>query len=140
MKNNTQVILIVEDEPAILDSYAEILEGGGFSSLKAADGYKGLDILATNKDVVDLILLDLMMPQMDGLDVLKQIRENPSKYGEAPVIVLTNLSSERVIREAFERGANGYLMKTELEPDQVVSEIKTVLKTSPASQGSQHTM
>ena len=76
---------------------------------------------------VDLVLLDLMMPGMDGLDVLKQMREDTKKYGEKPVVVLTNLSSERVIKEAFERGANGYLMKTELEPDQVVSEITTVL-------------
>ena len=127
MKDGKQVVLIVEDEAALLDSYAEIVEDGGFVALKAPDGYKGLDVLESNKNDVDLILLDLMMPGMDGLDVLKQVRDDPGKYGEAPVVVLTNLSSERVIKEAFERGANGYLMKTELEPDQVVSEIKTVL-------------
>lgn len=127
MKDGKHLILIIEDETALLDSYAEILEDGGFLALTAADGYKGLDLLEKNRDEVDLVLLDLMMPGMDGLDVLKQMRDDSKKYGEKPVVVLTNLSSERVIKEAFERGANGYLMKTELEPDQVVSEITTVL-------------
>jgi CheY-like chemotaxis protein len=132
MKDKKHVILIIEDEAALLDSYAEIIEGGGFTALKAPDGYKGLDALKEHKKEVDLILLDLMMPGMDGLDVLEQIRGEEDVYGNAPVIVLTNLSSERVIKEAFERGANGYLMKTEIEPENVVSEIQTVLD-SPAA-------
>lgn len=127
MKNDKYVVLIIEDETALLDSYGEILEDAGFVSMKAEDGYKGLDKLEANKDSVDLILLDLMMPGLDGLDVLKQIRDDSGKYGEPPVVVLTNLSSERVIKEAFSRGANGYLMKTELDPEQIVSEINTAL-------------
>jgi CheY-like chemotaxis protein len=132
MKDSKHVILIIEDEAALLDSYAEIVEGGGFTALKGSDGYKGLDVLKENKDSVDLILLDLMMPGMDGLDVLEQIRNDEGSYGNAPVIVLTNLSSERVIKEAFERGASGYLMKTEIEPENVVSEIQTVLDSATA--------
>ncbi len=127
MKDDKYVVLVVEDETGLLDSYAEILEGGGFAAMKASDGYKGLDKLSANKDVIDLILLDLMMPGMDGLDVLKQVREEPEKYGETPVVVLTNLSSERIIKESFERGANGYLMKTELEPEHIVQEVNNAL-------------
>ena len=127
MKNNKHVVLIVEDEAALLDSYAEIIEDAGFVAMKAQDGYKGLDSLEANKGVIDMVLLDLMMPGLDGLDVLKQVREDKAKYGDIPIIVLTNLSSERVIKEAFERGANGYLMKTELEPDQIVGEIEIAL-------------
>ena len=137
MKDNKQVILIVEDETPLLDSYVEILEDGGFTALKAADGYKGLEVLEANKSIVDLVLLDLMMPGMDGLDVLKQVRGNPGKYGEMPIMVLTNLSSERVIKEAFSRGANGYLLKTELEPDQVIAEIRTVLKAGTSKKDGQ---
>ena len=129
MKNAKYVVLIIEDEASLLDSYAEIIEGGEFESMKSPDGYKGLDALKANKEIVDVILLDLMMPGMDGLDVLKQIRDDPGAYGIAPIIVLTNLSSERVIKEAFERGANGYLMKTELEPENIVSELKSVLES-----------
>lgn len=127
MKGDKHVVLIVEDEGALLDSYAEILEEGGFETMKAEDGYKALDTLAANKGVIDMILLDLMMPGMDGLDVLKQVRDDPDKYGDMPIVVLTNLSSERVIKESFERGANGYLMKTELDPDQIVNEVNTAL-------------
>lgn len=127
MKGNKKVILIIEDEGALLDSYAEIIAEGGFEVMKAADGYKGLDIIAANKDIIDLILLDLMMPGIDGLDVMKYIREDKGKYGDAPIVVLTNLSSERVIKEAFTRGANGYLMKVELDPDKIVEEVNSVL-------------
>jgi len=127
VKQNKQVILIIEDEGALLDSYAEIIKDGGFEVMKAGDGYKGLDLLAENKDIVDLIFLDLMMPGIDGLDVMKYIREDPGKYGKAPIVVLTNLSSERVIKEAFARGANGYLMKVELGPEKIVDEVKAVL-------------
>lgn len=131
MKNNKYAVLIVDDEPALLDSYAEIVESESFTTLKAADGYKCLDVLASNKGIVDIVLLDLMMPGMDGLEVLKTIRQDSGKYGTMPVMVLTNLSSERVIKEAFERGANGYLMKTEVEPEQVLSEISAVLGIKP---------
>lgn len=127
MQDKKYVVLVVEDEGALLESYSEILEDGGFFVMKAPDGYKALDVLAANDSVIDLILLDLMMPGLDGLDVLKQVRNEPDKYGKIPVIVLTNLSSERVIKEAFERGANGYLMKTELEPSHIVGEVKTAL-------------
>lgn len=133
MRDGKHVVLIIEDEAPLLDSYAEIIEQGGFISLKAPDGYKGLDQLKANKEIIDIVLLDLMMPGMDGLDVLKQLRDDPGSFGSAPVIVLTNLSSERVIKEAFNRGANGYLMKTELEPEQVVSEISTVIKTAASA-------
>ncbi len=128
MKDNKKVVLVVEDEVALLDTYAEIIENAGFTSMKATDGYKGLDMLAANSGIIDLVMLDLMMPGIDGLDVLKQIRADATKYGQMPIVVLTNLSSERVIKEAFERGANGYLMKTELDPDQILEEIKTALQ------------
>jgi two-component system response regulator (stage 0 sporulation protein F) len=127
VKDNKHVVLIVEDEAGLLDSYGEILEGGDFEVMKSPDGYKGLDKMEANKGVIDIVLLDLMMPGMDGLDVLTKIREKPDKYGDMPVVVLTNLSSERIIKEAFERGANGYLMKTELEPGHIVSEVQEAL-------------
>jgi CheY-like chemotaxis protein len=133
MKDNKYAVLIVDDEPALLDSYAEIIEGEKYTVLKAPDGYKGLEVLAANRDIVDIILLDLMMPGIDGLEVLKNIRQDPAKYGSMPVMVLTNLSSERVIKEAFERGASGYLMKTEIEPEQVLTEIGAVIAAKKSS-------
>jgi DNA-binding response OmpR family regulator len=122
-----KTILVVEDETMILDSYAEILEAAGFTVLKASDGSVGLEKASESKSKIDLMLLDLMMPGVDGLVVLDSVRNNKDKYGDYPIVVLTNLSSETVIKEAFNRGANGYIMKTELQPDQLVTEVSKFL-------------
>lgn len=122
-----RVILVVEDERPLLESYTEILESAGYEAIGAEDGYKGLDTLAANKDRVNLLLLDLMMPGMDGLEVLRSIKNEPDKYGKPPVIVLTNMTSERVIKEAFIIGADSYLIKTELDTEDLVSEVEKVL-------------
>ena len=72
-------ILIIEDEEPLLDSYAKLVEMAGYIAVKASDGYQGLDILANNLDQIDLVLLDLMMPGVDGLEVLKTIKNNEEK-------------------------------------------------------------
>jgi CheY-like chemotaxis protein len=69
-----------------------------------------------------------MMPRMDGMEALTQIKQYPDKYGSAPVLILTNLTSDVAIKEGFERKADGYLIKTELTPEQVIKEIGDVLK------------
>lgn len=120
-------ILIVEDEDMLLDSYAEILESENFDVYKASDGYKGLELLETHKDTIDLVVLDLMMPGLDGLEVLRIKAENKEKHGEAPVLVLTNMTSEKAIKEAFDIGAVSYLIKTEMDADSLVKEVKKII-------------
>ena len=116
-------ILIVEDEMPLLDSYAELVETAGYVPLKASDGYQALDTLSNNLDQIDLVLLDLMMPGVDGLEVLKTIRNNEDKYGKMPIIVLTNMTSESVVKEAFDLGAISYLIKADLDYDGLVKEL-----------------
>jgi DNA-binding response OmpR family regulator len=116
-------ILIVEDEIPLLDSYAELVETAGYVPLKASDGYQALDILSNNLDQIDLVLLDLMMPGVDGLEVLKTIKNNEDKYGKMPVVVLTNMTSESIVKEAFDLGAISYLVKTDLDYDGLVQEL-----------------
>lgn len=123
-----KTILIIEDEQALLDSYAEILEAGGFEVLKAGDGYKGLERLKQNHSTIDLVLLDLMMPGVDGLEVLKTVKDNQDEYGSAPIVVLTAMTSEQVIKQAFDLGANSYLLKAEMDYDELVPQVKKVLK------------
>ncbi|MBD3329297.1 response regulator [Candidatus Dojkabacteria bacterium] len=127
MAEEKKTILIMEDEEALLESYAEILEAQGWKVLKAPDGYKGMQALIDNKPKVDLVLLDLMMPGIDGLEVLRNIKDNPDKYGEMPVIVLTAMVSDKVIKEAYEIGAKSYLIKSELNSEDIVNEIKRVM-------------
>lgn len=121
-------ILIVEDEADLLSVYEEILQEDGFTVAKAENGKVALDILLRSKEKFDLILLDLMMPEVDGMEVLKVVRRDGAKYGNPKVVVLTNLSSDAVIKESFAEKADGYLMKTELTPDQILEEIKGFLK------------
>lgn len=127
MAKEVRRILIVEDEIPLLDSYAELVESAGYIALKASDGYQGLDILANNVGNIDLILLDLMMPGVDGLEVLKTVKNNEEKYGNAPIIILTNMTSESIIKEAFGFGASSYLVKTDLDYAGLMKELDKFL-------------
>ena len=120
---DSKKILIVEDEAPLLDSYAELVENAGYVSMKAPDGYQALDLLANNLDQIDLVLLDLMMPGVDGLEVLKTIKNNEEKYGKMPIVILTNMTSESVVKEAFNMGATSYLVKTDLDYEGLVKEL-----------------
>ncbi|NLE30688.1 response regulator transcription factor [Candidatus Dojkabacteria bacterium] len=120
---DTKKILIVEDEVALLDSYSELVESAGYIPMKASDGYQALDVLSNNLDQIDLVLLDLMMPGVDGLEVLKTVKNNEEKYGKMPIIILTNMTSESVVKEAFNMGATSYLVKTDLDYEGLVKEL-----------------
>lgn len=123
MSDKVKTILIVEDEKDLLDSYRELVETASYATFTASDGYQALDLLAKNINNIDLVLLDLMMPGVDGLEVLRAIKSNPAKYGDIPVIILTNMTSESVIRESFTLGASSYLVKTDLDYEGLVKEL-----------------
>ncbi len=123
-------VIIIEDESDLLDTYADILVNAGYDVFKAADGYMGLEILASYKGEIKLVFLDLMMAGIDGLEVLRRMKAEKEKYGEPPVVVLTNMTSERVIKEAFMIGAKSYLIKSELDADDVVNEAREVMESA----------
>lgn len=127
MASTTKTILIVEDDTQLLDSYKELIESAGYICLTANDGYHGLDVMAQQNGVVGLVLLDLMMPGVDGLEVLKAVKANPEKYGSMPVIVLTNMTSDAVIKEAFDLGASSYLVKTDIDYEGLIKELSKYL-------------
>ncbi len=118
-------IVVIEDEKYIMDMYKEIMEESGFNVRAAQNGESGLAVIEEFKP--DLIMLDLMLPGIDGMEVLRVVRKDPVKYGTPIIVVLTNLSNEVMIKDAFYEKADGYLMKTELTPEQVVSEVKGFL-------------
>lgn len=117
-------ILLVEDEFFIRDLYERYLSKNGYEILTAVDGEEGLNKAQTEK--VDLILLDIMMPKMTGLEVLKKIKEDGALAKDTPVYLLTNLGQESIIKDAFKMGAEGYLLKAKMLPKQIVEEIKKV--------------
>ena len=114
-------ILLVEDEDFIRDLYFRQLSKEGFLIKTAPDGQTGLDFL--KKETFDLLLLDIMLPGINGLQVLREFKtQNPTS--PMITILLTNLGQEAVIKEGFELGAQAYLIKASYTPDQVVQEVK----------------
>lgn len=127
MADSLKKILIIEDESPLLDSYAELVEAAGYTPLKALDGYQGLDTMASKVGGIDLVLLDLMMPGVDGLEVLKTVKANEDKYGDMPIVILTNMTSESIIKEAFNMGASSYLVKADLDYEGLMKELAKFL-------------
>ena len=113
-------ILIIEDEQDIRTIYAEVLQNAGYTVDQAPNGEVGGDKIK-NSDW-SILLLDIMLPGKDGLKILKDLKETP-ELKKGPVVVLTNLNSEHIIQEAFKLGADGYLIKSEVNPDKVVEEV-----------------
>lgn len=120
------VILIVEDEKDALDLYVySIQSAGNFEVLRAMDGEEALIQLSQNK--VDLVLLDIMMPKKDGVETLAELKKNPQTYGAPKVVMLTNIGGDIAIDKAMSLGADGYMLKSEIEPMELISIIKQYL-------------
>ena len=115
-------ILIVEDEAPLRNAVTDILTFEGFEVLKATNGQEGLDLAL--KEHPDLILLDLMMPVMDGLTMLEKLRED-EEYGKgAAVILLTNINDPEKVAMATEAGSYDFLVKSDWNIEDVVKKIK----------------
>jgi putative two-component system response regulator len=127
MDEEQKTVLIVEDNEALVNSYAEALDAGGYAPIKAVDGYQALDMMSKKLGDIKLVLLDLMMPGVDGLEVLRTIKDNEEKYGSLPIVILTNMTSENVIKEAFSLGATSYLVKTDLDYEGLIKEVNKFL-------------
>lgn len=118
-------VALIEDEDFLRELYKREFEAAGFSLDGFATGEDGLAALKQNQ--YDVVLLDIMLPGMNGLQVLKQIKQDETTKG-IPVILLTNLGQDEVIKEGFTLGAEGYLIKAAYSTKQVVEEMKNILK------------
>ena len=124
--NEKEKILIADDSAMNRAILAEML-GDGYEILEAENGRQAVAILQSATDI-DLLLLDIMMPDMDGFEVLEAIRNNPATE-ELPVIMLTSLSEFEHHAHATMKGANGYLTKP-LVTNQLIEALDAILKTS----------
>ena len=122
-------ILVVEDEEILLTAVSEELKQEGFDVVGAKDGQEGVEKAGTEKP--DLILLDLVMPRMDGITALKLLKENPATQ-TIPVVILTNLSDYDKVSDALALGAMDYLVKANYRLEDLVNKIKTVLERRQA--------
>ena len=128
MDNAKIKILIVEDDQFLREFYQELLQGEGYTVDIAPDGEEGLKKIQENE--YNLVMLDIMMPKLDGLQVLRELKIHPPKSGKVAIVILTNLGQDTVIKQCFELGAEGYLIKSALNPDQVLQEIHSYLHKS----------
>ena len=117
-------ILFVEDESALQKTFGEILKQEGYEMISALDGEIGLRLAKTKKP--DLILLDLILPKVNGFEVLKKLKEDVETK-DIPVIVLTNLEEIGDVDKAIELGATTYLVKADYSLEEVVEKIKKAL-------------
>lgn len=117
-------ILIIEDEEAELRALKNKFQGEGFECLEAKDGAEGLRLATRYRP--DLILLDLILPVMDGITMLKKLRED--EWGkDVPVVILTNLSDDKAVTESIKNGVYSYLVKTDWRLEDVVKKVKSKL-------------
>lgn len=117
-------ILIIEDDFFIRDLYLRQFTKSGFLVDTAENGPDG--ILKAEEQHPDAILLDIMLPKMSGLEVLRKLKGS-DKTKNCTVILLTNLSEDETIKQGFEIGAEGYLIKSAYTPEQVVKEVAKLL-------------
>jgi CheY-like chemotaxis protein len=120
-------LLIVEDDPLILRMYEEAFSFRKYEVAIADNGQDGLAKASTEQP--DMILLDIMMPKMNGLEVLKQLKQDP-KLKKIPVIMLTNLGGDEDIKTALSLGAIRYITKVDLTPKEVVKEVEKIGNSS----------
>lgn len=121
-------VLIVEDEEILLTALSEELNQEGFQTVLAKDGVEGVEKCQSEKP--DLVLLDLVMPRLDGIGALKQMKENESTRS-IPVVILTNLSDYDKVSDALSLGAMDYLVKANYRLEELVFKIKGIVSRQP---------
>ena len=117
-------ILLVDDEKDTSMVFETVLKQGGYEVGVAADGKSALDTAKTQK--FDVILLDQMMPDMGGNDVLQTLKNDPAT-SPIPVAMLTNFSHDELIKEALNRGAVDYILKYQISHEDLITKVKRIL-------------
>jgi DNA-binding response OmpR family regulator len=125
-------VLIVEDEPSFRRIYADVLGAGGYEVITASDGESGWECARTKKP--DLILLDLILPRLHGLDLLKRIRDE-EETRDIPVIIFSVMGSSEDIQKAMALGASDYTTKGFYSPKQILSKVTRILENQKAPSG-----
>jgi CheY-like chemotaxis protein len=124
MKDNKKKILIIEDDIALLEVLSQGISGVGFDVLKEKNGQDGLKVALKEKP--DLILLDLIMPKMDGVTMLDELRKD--QWGKnVPVVVLTNLNSPEEISKTVDMGVSNYLVKSNWKLEEIIEKVRQIL-------------
>jgi DNA-binding response OmpR family regulator len=121
----TKTILIIEDDRFLREVISQKLLKEGYNPVGAVDGEEGIRKVKEIKP--DLVLLDLILPGIDGFEVLSQMKEDPL-LAQIPVIILSNLGQKEEIEKGLKMGAVDYLIKAHFTPGEIIEKIKTALR------------
>ncbi|MDQ3099038.1 MAG: response regulator [bacterium] len=122
-----KIILIIEDEELMVRMYSKLFSFEGYAVASSTDGEHGLK--KAKEENPDLIILDIMMPKMNGLEVLEALKSNPSTK-DIPVVILTNLGNDETLKQSLQLGAVGYLVKSQVTNETLVDEIKQYIRSN----------
>lgn len=125
MTSEVKKILLVEDDKFLRELYVEVLRDEGFKVTEATDGKEALGQM--EKGGYDLVILDIMLPKIDGLDILKKLNAEGKLEKNKVLFVLTNLSPEVLTKKMERIEVDEYLIKSDLTPDQLVAKVKQYL-------------
>ncbi len=118
-------ILLIEDDDMLRELITKKLTEGGYRVTQSIDGTNGL--AAVSREKPDLVLLDIILPKMNGFEVLEKIKQDPA-LSNVPVIMLSNLSQEENMEKALRLGASDYFVKINFTSDEVLEKIKNILQ------------
>ena len=120
-------VLIVEDDTFLAGIYANKFEKEGFAVSLAADGELGLKLV--KKEMPDIVLLDILLPKLDGFEVLEKLKADPALRA-IPIVLLTNLGQKEDVDKGLKLGAADYLIKAHFMPAETVDKVKKVLASA----------
>jgi len=125
MTNTPKHILIIEDDPFLSEIYVAKFEEVGFEVYVLEKGVLGVERIKEKKP--DIILLDIVMPKLDGFELLRLIKEDP-EIKNIPVVILSNLGEQENVEKGLKLGAEAYLVKAHFTPTEVVVKVKSILE------------
>lgn len=132
-------VLVVDDEADAAELFAELLNTTGKYNVQSAkDGLECLKKCEETK--FDLVLLDIVMPNLDGVETLRQIKADSQKYGNPKVVMLTNIGGDIAIEKALELGAVGFKLKIDTEPEELLKAVEDALNGVPIKAPTQDSM
>ena len=121
---NTKKILVIDDDITFQKTVCDAFENSGYKVLEAHDGQEGL--LAVEKDSPDLIILDLVMPKLGGMDFLKMLQKDKD-VNKIPVLITSNFSGSDKVNEGMEYGVRGYIVKSEESLKTIVNAVESII-------------
>lgn len=121
-----KILFLAEDDPLIIRMYSRAIKIGGYELVEVADGQTSISKLKEMNPKPDIVLLDIMMPNKSGFDVLRAMKEDQD-LKEVPVILLSNLSGQEDAKKGIELGADLFMIKSEYSPKQILEKVEEIM-------------